>query len=86
MNTNVRSFLSGRREMLLRRLYHRNITSMISIEKSPIYKKELLQGYTFERKIIDSYEANKEITSYSANSYRQNVNLLESFAISKTDH
>lgn len=86
MNTNVRSFLSGRREMLLRRLYHRNITSMISIEKSPIYKKELLQGYTFERKIIDSYEANKEITSYSANSYRQNVNLLESFAISKTAH
>ena len=82
----VLSFLAGRREMLLKRMYHRNVLSMVSIEKSPIYERELLNGYTFERRTIDEYEREDKISSLSANTYRQKVNLLESFAISKNLH
>uniref|UniRef100_UPI00403F8C3B cation:proton antiporter n=1 Tax=Candidatus Enterococcus willemsii TaxID=1857215 RepID=UPI00403F8C3B len=85
-NKNVLSFLTGRREMLLKRLYHKNVLSMVSIEKNPIYQKELLAGYTLERRTIDSFEREEKITPFSANSYRQKVNLLESFAISKSTH
>jgi CPA1 family monovalent cation:H+ antiporter len=82
----VLSFLVGRREMLLKRMYHRNVVSMVSIEKSSIYERELLNGYTYERRTIDEFEREEKISSLLANSYRQKVNLLESFAISKNLH
>ena len=84
VNKEVLSYLNSRRELLLRRLYHRNVASMISIEKSTVYQKELLEGYKFERRMIDTFELEEKVSSISANSYRQKVNLLESFAISKS--
>jgi NhaP-type Na+/H+ and K+/H+ antiporters len=83
-NKEVLGYLNSRRELLLRRLYHRNVASMISIEKSTVYQKELLEGYKFERRMIDAFELEGKVSSLAANSYRQKVNLLESFAISKS--
>ena len=84
VNKEVLGYLNSRRELLLRRLYHRNVASMISIEKSTVYQKELLEGYKFERRMIDTFELEEKVSSLAANSYRQKVNLLESFAISKS--
>ena len=43
----------------------------------------MLRGYYLERKIIDEYEVAEKITTFSANSYRRNINLLESYTMNK---
>jgi CPA1 family monovalent cation:H+ antiporter len=41
----------------------------------------LIRGFYLERKIIDKYEVSEDITNFSANNYRDQVNQLESYAM-----
>ncbi|MEQ7208098.1 sodium:proton antiporter [Enterococcus avium] len=51
------------------------------IQQDPLYAKELIRGFYLERKIIDKYEVSEDITNFSANNYRDQVNQLESYAM-----
>lgn len=55
------------------------------LEGDPAFTKEILRGYYLERKVIDEFEEAEKITTFSANDYRKQVNLLESYAINQTD-
>lgn len=43
----------------------------------------MLRGYYLERKVVDEYEVAEKITTFSANDYRKNINLLESYTMNK---
>lgn len=61
------------------------ISFKMMLEGDPAFTKEILRGYYLERKVIDEFEEAEKITTFSANDYRKQVNLLESYAINQTD-
>ncbi len=60
-----------------------NLISSWMIQQDSLYSKKMLRGYYLERKIVDEYEEAEKITTFSANSYRKNINLLESYTMNK---
>ncbi|HAQ8579255.1 TPA: sodium:proton antiporter, partial [Enterococcus faecium] len=60
-----------------------NLISSWMIQQDSLFTKKMLRGYYLERKIIDEYEVAEKITTFSANSYRRNINLLESYTMNK---
>lgn len=60
-----------------------NLISAWMIQQDSLYSKKMLRGYYLERKIVDEYEEAEKITTFSANSYRRNINLLESYTMNK---
>lgn len=74
------------RESSIKRFKQYNFIEALIIEKDPLYAKTLLRGYYLERKVIDEYEVADKITTFSANEYRRNVNLLESYAMSRLNN
>ncbi|KIL82917.1 sodium:proton antiporter [Enterococcus gallinarum] len=79
------NFFIRQREMSLKRFEHNNFIETIMIEQEPIFVKKVLRGYYLERKTIDEYEVAEKIPTISANEYRRNVNLLESYAMARAD-
>lgn len=76
------TFLRQRNEMMAG-LDRSSFIQKMLIQQDPAFTKEMLRGYYLERKIIDEYEVAESITTFSANDYRQRVNLLESYAMSQ---
>lgn len=76
----IRFFIEGRLQ-LANRLEDGTFIDSFIIHSQSNYVKELLIGYQEERKVIDEYELSEKITSFEANEYRKNVNLLESYSI-----
>jgi hypothetical protein len=60
-----------------------NLISAWMIQQDSLYSKKMLRGYYLERKIVDEYEETEKITTFSANNYRKNINLLESYTMNK---
>ncbi|GMA53810.1 hypothetical protein GCM10025857_51670 [Alicyclobacillus contaminans] len=83
LDPQILSYLDNRRSLILKQLYERSVIEPELVENSSYYKKELVNAYTFERRQIDAFEREEKINPLSANSYRQKVNLLESFALQK---
>ena len=79
------NFFIRQREMSIKRFEHSNFIETIMIEQDPIFVKKVLWGYYLERKTIDEYEVAEKISTISANEYRRNVNLLESYAMSRAE-
>lgn len=79
------NFFIRKREMEAKRFTRKNFVAAVMIESEPIFTKKMLRGYYLERKIIDEYEVNEKITTFYANQYRKNVNLLESFAMARVN-
>ncbi|MCB5953221.1 sodium:proton antiporter [Enterococcus sp. BWT-B8] len=74
-------FYAAKRKRLLIRLEQGTLIPSMLIQQEAEYAREMLRGYYLERKIIDEYEVSNKITSWTANDYRQRVNLLESYSI-----
>jgi Na+/H+ antiporter len=79
------NFFIRQREMSLKRFEHSNFIETIMIEQESVFVKKVLRGYYLERKTIDEYEVADKISIVSANEYRRNVNLLESYAMARSD-
>lgn len=77
-------FFIATRENLMHQVEGGGLFGTFLIQQDPIYSKELIRGYYLERKVIDEYEGEGEISTFSANEYRHRVNLLESYAMKKT--
>lgn len=60
-----------------------NLISAWLIQQDSLFSKRMLRGYYLERKIVDEYEEAEKITTFSANIYRKNINLLESYTMNK---
>ncbi|WP_165005875.1 MULTISPECIES: sodium:proton antiporter [unclassified Enterococcus] len=60
-----------------------NLISAWMIQQESLFTKRMLRGYYLERKIVDEYEEAEKITMFSANTYRRNINLLESYTMNK---
>lgn len=76
----IRFFIESRLQ-LAHRLEDGTFIDSFIVRSQSNYVKELLIGYHEERKIIDEYEISDKISSFEANEYRKNVNLLESYSI-----
>lgn len=76
----IRFFIEGRLQFA-HRLEDGTFIDSFIVRSQSNYVKELLIGYQEERRIIDEYELADKISSYEANEYRKNVNLLESYSI-----
>ncbi|KAF1304800.1 cation:proton antiporter [Enterococcus sp. JM9B] len=74
-----------RRQSIIERLQRSDFFFKMMLEGDPAFTKEILRGYYLERKVIDEFEEAEKITTFSANDYRKQVNLLESYAINQTD-
>ncbi|GAA3019932.1 cation:proton antiporter [Tetragenococcus solitarius] len=83
LDPQILSYLDNRRSLILKQLYERDVIEPELVENSHYYKQELVNAYTFERRQIDAFEREEKINPLTANSYRQKVNLLESFALQK---
>lgn len=60
-----------------------NLISTWMIQQDRLFTKKMLRGYYLERKVIDEYEVAETITTFSANQYRRNINLLESYTMNQ---
>ncbi|EOI00471.1 Na+/H+ antiporter [Enterococcus moraviensis ATCC BAA-383] len=76
----IQFFIQGRLQ-LAHRLEDGTFIDSFIVRSQSNYVKELLIGYQEERKVIDEYELSEKISSFDANEYRKNVNLLESYSI-----
>lgn len=76
----IQFFIQGRLQ-LAHRLEDGTFIDSFIVRSQSNYVKELLIGYQEERKVIDEYELSEKISSFEANEYRKNVNLLESYSI-----
>ncbi|MHC5374568.1 cation:proton antiporter [Enterococcus sp. LJL120] len=74
-------YFTNKRKILLSRINQGTLITAMTIQQEPVYEKEMIRGYYLERKIIDSYEVSEKISTLEANSFRQEVNLLESYSI-----
>lgn len=77
----ILSYWDSRRSLILRRFY--DVIDPEMIENSWYYKETLIKAYTFERDQIATYEQEEKISHLTANHYRHNVNLLESYTLQK---
>lgn len=78
---NLLRYFTNKRKSLLHRVTKGRLITAMTIQQEPIYAKEMIRGYYLERKIIDSFEVDERVSSLDANSFRQEVNLLESYSI-----
>ncbi|MBO0468197.1 sodium:proton antiporter [Enterococcus plantarum] len=76
----IQFFIEGRLQFA-HRLEDGTFIDSFIVRSQSNYVKELLIGYQEERRVIDEYELSEIISSYEANEYRKNVNLLESYSI-----
>ncbi|ONN42958.1 cation:proton antiporter [Enterococcus mundtii] len=65
------------------RMMSGNLISTWMIQQDRLFTKKMLRGYYLERKVIDEYEVAETITTFSANQYRRNINLLESYTMNQ---
>lgn len=72
-----------RRQLVIERLRQSDFFVKMLVKGDPSFSKEILRGYYLERKVIDEFESAGKITTFSANEYRKEVNLLESYAINQ---
>ncbi|OTP12142.1 Na+/H+ antiporter [Enterococcus sp. 10A9_DIV0425] len=61
-----------------------SLISTWMIQQDRLFTKKMLRGYYLERKVVDEYEVAEKITTFSANGYRRNINLLESYTMNKS--
>lgn len=80
----IRFFINGRLQ-LVRKLEDGTLIDSFIVKSQANYIKEMLIGYQEERKIINRFEKDGRISSFAANEYRKNVNLLESYSINGSD-
>ncbi|MDM8214209.1 sodium:proton antiporter [Enterococcus hirae] len=80
----LKYFITQRRR-LIRRLDQGTFIPLVLVRQEPVYAREVLRGYYLERKAIDEYEVSGKITSWQANEYRQQTNLLESYSLNKLE-
>ncbi|MFV0557227.1 MAG: cation:proton antiporter [Enterococcus sp.] len=71
------------RQNLKYRFKKRHLIELMIIQSDRTYIQKMLRGYYLQRKIIDEYEVAEKITTFAANEYRKEVNLLESYAMSQ---
>jgi len=76
----IRFFIESRLQ-LAQRLEDGTFIDSFIVRSQSNYVKELLIGYHEERKVIDEYELSGKLSSFDANEYRKNVNLMESYSI-----
>lgn len=76
----IRFFINGRLEFA-QRLEDGTFIDSFVVRSQSNYVKELLIGYQEERRMIATYEIAEKISTFEANDYRKNVNLLESYSI-----
>ncbi|EOH98587.1 Na+/H+ antiporter [Enterococcus haemoperoxidus ATCC BAA-382] len=76
----IQFFIDGRLQFA-HRLEDGTFIDSFIVRSQSNYAKELLIGYQEERRVIDEYELSEKISSFEANEYRKNVNLLESYSI-----
>ncbi|MBU5366414.1 sodium:proton antiporter [Enterococcus devriesei] len=76
-------FFVDERKNLMRQVSGHGLFGTYLIQQDPLYTKELVRGYYLERKKIDEFEVNGDISNYAANNYRHQVNQLESYAMQK---
>ncbi|MGO2638234.1 MAG: cation:proton antiporter, partial [Enterococcus viikkiensis] len=74
-------FFVDERKNLMRQVSSHGLFGTYLIQQDPLYTKELVRGYYLERKKIDEFEVNGDISNYAANNYRHQVNQLESYAM-----
>ncbi|MBM7710443.1 cation:proton antiporter [Enterococcus xiangfangensis] len=74
-------FFVDERKNLMNQVSGHGLFGTHLIQQDPLYVKELIRGFYLERKLIDQYEANSEITNFTANNYRHQVNQLESYTM-----
>ena len=74
-------FFVDERKNLMRQVSGHGLFGTYLIQQDPLYTKELVRGYYLERKKIDEFEVNGDISNYEANNYRHQVNQLESYAM-----
>ncbi|MBS5822193.1 MAG: sodium:proton antiporter, partial [Enterococcus gilvus] len=74
-------FFVDERKNLMHQVSGHGLFGTYLIQQDPLYAKELIRGFYLERKIIDEFEAEDEITNIAANNYRHQVNQLESYAM-----
>ncbi|MGF2943395.1 cation:proton antiporter [Enterococcus xiangfangensis] len=74
-------FFVDERKNLMNQVSGHGLFGTYLIQQDPLYVKELIRGFYLERKLIDQYEANSEITNFTANNYRHQVNQLESYTM-----
>lgn len=74
-------FFVDERKNLMRQVSGHGLFGTYLIQQDPLYTKELVRGYYLERKKIDEFEVNGDISNYAANNYRHQVNQLESYAM-----
>lgn len=76
----IRFFIENRLQ-LAKRLEDGTFIDSFIVRSQSNYIKELLIGYHEERNVIDQYELSEKLSSFEANEYRKNVNLMESYSI-----
>ncbi|WP_313629819.1 cation:proton antiporter [Enterococcus devriesei] len=74
-------FFVDERKNLMRQVSGHGLFGTYLIQQDLLYTKELVRGYYLERKKIDEFEVNGDISNYAANNYRHQVNQLESYAM-----
>ncbi|MDT2820929.1 sodium:proton antiporter [Enterococcus devriesei] len=74
-------FFVDERKNLMHQVSGHGLFGTYLIQQDPLYTKELVRGYYLERKKIDEFEVNGDISNYAANNYRHQVNQLESYAM-----
>lgn len=83
VHPSVIHFFMSNRSTLLKHLRQKDALSIVTIEHNPLYKKEILECYTYERELINLFERDERMSAIGANNYRKKINLLESHAINK---
>lgn len=78
----IQFFIEQRKAQEMR-IMSKNFFSTMMIQQETLFTKKMLRGYYLERKVVDEYEVAETITTFSANDYRKNINLLESYTMNK---
>ncbi|MDT2752757.1 cation:proton antiporter [Enterococcus thailandicus] len=78
----IQFFIEQRKAQEMR-MMSKNFFSTMMIQQETLFTKKMLRGYYLERKVVDEYEVAEKITTFSANDYRKNINLLESYTMNK---